>query len=82
MTFGDFARNYLNPIYLALRAGFLGGGAACLMIAFASNSNAIGKIIFGILGLWLLWIGIKPWGTGRGLSVDQINRMASRANDR
>ncbi|MBS4097344.1 MAG: hypothetical protein KGZ83_10985 [Sulfuricella sp.] len=82
MTFGAFARNYLNPIVLALRAGPLYVGAACMMIAFISDSPLIVKIPFGIFGGWLLWIGIKPWGTGRGLSISQINDMAKRANDR
>lgn len=72
MTFGDFARNYLNPIFLALRAGFLGGGVFCMTVVFISESAVIAKVIFGILGLGLLWIGIKPWGSGRGLSMNQL----------
>lgn len=82
MTFGDFARNYLNPFFVCYRLGLLTGGFAGLLIVFFSDAHPIAKVLFGALGIWLSWIGVKPWGTGRGLSIDQLDRMAKRANDR
>jgi hypothetical protein len=67
MSFGDFARNYLNPIYLARRAGLLYGA-----IVLASDMPVIVKPIFGLLALWLAWTGIRPWGNGRGISANDL----------
>lgn len=72
MTFGDFARNYLNPIYLAIRAGLLYGAGACMLIALRSDANGIVALLFGVLGIWLGWTGIRPWGSGRGISANDL----------
>lgn len=72
MTFGDFARNYLNPFYLAYRAGLLFGAGGCLMVALSSDESFVVKIPVGLLGLWLAWTGIRPWGDGRGISANNL----------
>lgn len=82
MTFGDFARNYLNPIYLGFRAGLLYVGGAFLMIAVVADEHAFVTILSGLFGAWVCWTGIRPWGSGRGLSIAQLQDMARRARDR
>ncbi len=71
MTFRDFARNYLNPFYLAFRIGWLG-------MAFGSFAAWLGSSVIWYLlaALVLAWNGLRPWGKGRS-----INDMNQAVND-
>lgn len=81
MTFGDFARNYLNPFYLLFRCGFLMAGGWALFIAlFSLNFAWWMKLVLGALGLWLLWTGIRPWG--RGTTLNELNQAAEQMRRR
>lgn len=81
MTFGDFVRNYLNPIVLAMRTGLLLGGGGALLAAFGTDAPFVGRLLFGLLGLWLCWLGVKPWGKGGGMSLHQLNQAVRRINN-
>lgn len=79
MTFGDFARNYLNPIFLFCRVSLLGFSFAAFLIAFTAFIAVPVKLALGALGLWLAWVGIRPWGNGRGLSLRDVQRKVEDA---
>ncbi len=74
MKFGDFARNYLNPIYICFRLGLLGAGIGSLLLSSSAATNGKFVLIFFPLGLWLVWTGIRPWGNGRGATMNDLNR--------
>lgn len=72
MTFGDFARNYLNPFFLFYRISMLVGAAGLLALGIVSLNHIALRAVLVLAGLWLGWKAIKPWGTGRGLSIAQM----------
>lgn len=82
MTFGDFVRNYLNPIFLFYRVSLLGFSFAAFLIAFTAYIAVPLKLAVGALGLWLAWVAVKPWGSGHGLSLRDMQRRAEDATRR
>lgn len=82
MTFGDFARNYLNPFYLIFRVGWLFAGFLCIFVfgPFTTDGSALGKFAFLIGGVLLIWNGLRPWG--KGMSINDINRKLDDLNRR
>lgn len=70
MTFGDFARNYLNPFYVVFRLGWLGLAFGAVLAWNGSSS-----IWYLIAGLVLAWNGLRPWG--KGVSIHEMNRAVN-----
>lgn len=71
MRFVDFARNYLNPFYVAFRLGWL-GLALAMFLAWIGSSG----IWYLLAALILAWNGLRPWGKGKS-----INDMSRAVND-
>lgn len=70
MTFGDFTRNYLNPLYVVFRLGWLGLALGAVLAWVGSSS-----IWYLIAGFVLAWNGLRPWG--KGVSVHEMNRAVN-----
>ncbi len=71
MTFGEFARNYLSPAFLLFRLGWLFVGFAFLVIGALALMSAFVKAIFIILGILLIWHGLRPWS--KGMTLKEAN---------
>lgn len=84
MTFGEFASNYLNPIFVCLRLGILAVAYGLMMLTFFSTDlHPIAKLVTFVLGLYVAWGGIKPWGKGKTISdlkndVDELEQRLKR----
>lgn len=75
MTFGDFARNYLNPFYVAFRLGWL-GVALAMFLAWVGSS----VIWYLLAAMVFAWNGLRPWGKGK--SINEMNRAVSDFKDK
>ena len=80
MSFGDFARNYLNPFYLFARVVWLW---AAFLFAFPLQFVPLFEgwtyVAYAIAAV-CVWVAIKPWG--KGMSLNDIQRKLDRINNR
>ena len=80
MRFRDFARNYLNPLYIVFRIMWL--WAAFIVAMFVPLMFDVSHLrpLFFVPAAYLVWIGIRPWG--QGMSIHQINQKLDEWSNR
>lgn len=80
MTFGEFARNYLNPGYVIFRVCWVFSGFGFLLIGVFAQGGSLINIFFFGLGVLFLWNGLRLWGNGT--SLNEINKKLNGLNNR
>ncbi len=80
MTFGNFAKNYLNPGYLIFRIIWIFGGLGFLFIGLTAQGSSFINIFFFGLGALFVWNGLRIWG--KGTSLNEINKKLRALNNR
>jgi hypothetical protein len=73
MTFGEFARNYLNPFFMIWRMVLFIIGLALLSPFFDAKDRSIIALVMAAGGAFLVWTAVRPW-KGRGHSINDIKK--------